>query len=195
MITLTGCGGAASTTGFYAFVASEDSPMSERCSQFFGAPDSIGERLGLTLYPAQEEQGVCVYDTSDGGRVVLGLSKERLDDAQVMARGEGSFYAFLFLVTSDGSARRVEESRRTDLVSWLERRADSVEDDFDTWVAALPSVEEGYAEVGGYEIDPSAEAEQQPLDGTLRTPSATVRVTSVVRHEFLMVDGLSLIHI
>ncbi|MFS0700737.1 hypothetical protein AB6N24_12270 [Cellulomonas sp. 179-A 4D5 NHS] len=188
VVVLAGCSGTESTTGYYAFVAAEDSPMAERCAQFFGEPDAIGERLGLTLYPTQEERGVCVYDTSDGGRAVLGLSKERPDEAQVMARGEGPFYAFLFLVTSDGSARPVEASRRTDLVSWLERRAGAVEDDFDAWVAALPPVEDGYVDVGGYEVDPSAGAEQDPLEGLLRTPSATVRVTSVVRHDFLMVD-------
>ncbi|NHC45310.1 hypothetical protein [Motilibacter aurantiacus] len=187
-LTMSGCGmggGSGSDVGFNELTRAEPAQLSSLCTDFFGDEESLSERLGMTVYAHETDEGQCRYESSSGLSVSLGVSEAKPDGATVYARGS-TYYASLAVGGEDVPAGLFDSDTTEKLTEWLEGRANAVKDDHAEWLASLPAAEPGYASADGFAFDDSYDSAAKTLDGTLNTPAAVVHVASVTTPPYLL---------
>lgn len=191
-----GCGASAGPTiGFHEFTMAQAQDVPDLCDAFFGTEEDLSERLGMELYLEDVQQGgACVYGSSAADDMVaLRISERKPETAALVAKGD-TYFASLLVMTG-GEEGSLDRELREDVSEWLGDRAESVEDDLDSWTAALPATEPGLSMNDGYEFfgplqDPEADEDGNPkADKTLLTPYGTVSVVPRPADGHLWFDG------
>ncbi|WP_147525123.1 hypothetical protein [Cellulomonas timonensis] len=165
-----------------------DSEMLAICEGFFGDAESIGKRLGLTLYDAQRG-GECRYETNTDGELWLRVAAEKPTDVSMFARGDEYFVA-IELLDANGNDLEVAADKQESVAKWLQDRANAVEDDYDEWLTTLPAVSSGFAAIGDdFRMGDDNSFDEAEVNQALHTPSAVVRVHSLLTPRHVVVNG------
>lgn len=177
--------------GFHGLLKAARSEAERVCASAFGETTELSDLFGVGLtFREGGEGGPCVYDTADGGRVLLSVLDFRPPALPVFAlTATGEQYSVAVVTEPPAPPALADPERRVRLQAWFDARAHAVVDDYDEWLATLPAVDEGFLALGGYELDPFGLGRPHlELDGRLVTPTRTVAVTGVRRVGYLQFD-------
>lgn len=182
-LALAGCSGSeGGEVGFNAFTRASAGDMPTLCEEFFGDAERISAQFDVDVYVEEPSSNTCVYETSGGDTIYLGIADVK-PDATSVGRSEG-YYAFA------NYSLTLEDDVAKEIGPWLERRAAAVTDDLETWTAELPRADAALAsddvayDPMGQELDPV-----EQLSGSLLTPASRVAVLGLSRPAFVDVAG------